>query len=194
MSIYRRVGVSLALTLGLSALPSVAFAQDDGPSIVRYGFEGFWTGAQVGLATGYLATGKDYEAREWRTLVFGAGVGALVGVGAGITLGIADVGEPPPRTGWLVLRDMGYGLGLGAVVGTAVGALFVIDSGDPKDLVIGAAVGSLVGAGAGIALGLIESAAADRPRAAPGSFSELRFTMVGSEGSWVPVPALAGSF
>lgn len=196
MMIHRRVRNSLALAAGLWALPSPCLARDNGPSIVTYGFDGFWTGAQIGLATGYLATGDDYESDEWRKLVFGAGVGALVGVGTGITLGILDVGSPPPRTGWLVLRDMGYGLGLGAVVGTAVGALFVIDSGEPKDLVVGAAVGTLVGAGAGIAFGLIESAAADRQPAATGAprLHDLRLTMVGSEGSWIPVPALAGSF
>ena len=194
MQILRGLAVSLIFAATSVLAPSLCLANEEPPSIIKYGFEGFWTGAQVGLASGYLATGQDYESGEWRKLVFGAGVGALVGVGAGITLGIVDVGQPAPRTGWLVLRDTGYGLGLGAIVGTAVGALFVIDSGDPKDLLVGASIGTLVGAGAGIAFGLIEGAAADRPPSADGTATALRFTLVGAEGSWLPMPGLRGNF
>lgn len=191
-----RWGACALFSVGLWALPSVASAQQEPPSIISYGSNGFWTGAQIGLASGYLATGDDYESREWRKLVFGAGVGALAGVGVGITLGIVDVGEPPPRAGWIILRDTGYGLGLGAIVGTAVGALFIIDSGDPKDLLVGASYGTLAGAAAGIAFGLIESAGEQRD-SGPTTASEgpaVRFTLVGSEGSWLPLPAVQGQF
>src|SRR5687768_6908867 len=129
MTILRRLAATLALVTSFSALPSVCAAADDTPSIVSYGFDGFWTGAQIGLATGYLATGSEYKSDEWRKLVFGAGVGALAGMGLGITLGVIDAGQRPPQTGRLILRDVGYGVGLGAVAGTAVGALFLIDSG-----------------------------------------------------------------
>lgn len=190
-------GVRFALVLGLTAAPSLCFADDSAPSIVSYGMDGFWTGAQIGLAAGFLATGSEYESEEWRKLVFGAGVGALAGVGLGLTLGILDVGEAPPQTGGLILRDVGYGVGLGAVVGTAVGALFLIDSGEAKNLLTGAAVGTLIGAGAGLAFGVIEGAAADRApepaldRAAQGS---LKLTLIGSEESLWPLPAVAGTF
>jgi hypothetical protein len=126
------------------------------PSIISYGTNGFWTGAQIGLATGYLATGKDYESGEWRKLVFGAGVGALSGVAIGLTLGIVDAGAEPPAMGWLVLRDAGYGIGLGTLVGLATGALFMLDSPDTKYLVRGAAIGTLAGASAGIVVGVIQ--------------------------------------
>lgn len=189
---------ALTLVLGLTVAPSVCMAQDHTPSIVSYGLDGFWTGAQIGLAAGFLATGSEYESEEWRKLVFGAGVGALTGVGLGLALGILDVGEAPPQTGRLILRDVGYGVGLGAVVGTAVGALFLIDSGRPKNLLTGAAVGTLVGAGAGVAFGLIESAAADRgpePALLEGApRASLRLTLIGSDGSLLPLPAVAGTF
>jgi hypothetical protein len=153
------------------ALPERALAADDPPSIISYGSNGFWTGAQLGLATGYLATGKDYERSEWRKLVFGAGVGALSGVAIGITLGIVDSGSTPPATGWLVLRDAGYGIGLGALVGLATGALFMLDSPDTKYLVRGIAIGSLVGAGVGVVVGVIQGVrsepAAPLPAAQP---------------------------
>lgn len=196
-----RLGTALALMTGLLAAPAVARAQDETPSVISYGLDGFWTGAQIGLATGFLATGREYESEEWRKLVFGAGVGAIAGVGLGLTLGILDIGQVPPRTGRLVLRDVGYGVGLGAIVGTAVGALFLIDSGRAKNLLTGAAVGTLVGAGAGVALGLIESAAADRGSApSEGAASEgaaparLKLTLLGSDESLWPIPGLAGSF
>jgi hypothetical protein len=193
-----RIGSALAIAVSVVTLPSICLAKDDTPSVVSYGFDGFWTGAQVGLATGYLATGSEYESREWRKLVFGAGVGALVGVGVGLTLGIVDVGQEPPRTGRLILRDVGYGVGLGAIVGTAVGALFLIESGRPKNLLTGAAIGTLVGAGAGIVFGVIEGSVADRSSSAPvvGNLADVtvRFTLSGSEGSWIPLPALQAVF
>src|SRR4051812_17706587 len=144
------LGLVLAISLANALSPAQSWAKDDTPSTVAYGFDGFWTGAQIGLASGYLATGREYESEEWRKLVFGAGVGALIGVGAGITLGVIDVGSAPPDAGHLILRDVGYGVGLGAIVGTAVGALFLIDSGRPKNLLTGAAIGTVAGAGAGL--------------------------------------------
>jgi hypothetical protein len=93
---------------------------------------------------------------------------------------------------------VGYGVGLGAVVGTAVGALFLIDSGAAKNLLTGAAVGTLVGAGAGLAFGVIEGAAADRapdPTLADGAaLGSLKLTLIGSDASSWPMPALAGTF
>lgn len=175
-----------------------AAAESNAPSIVAYGFDGFWTGAQIGLATGYLATGSDFESREWRKLVFGAGVGALAGVGVGLTLGVLDVGQPPPRSGRIILRDLGYGVGLGAVVGTATGALFLIDSGEPKDLLTGAAIGTLIGGAAGVVFGIIEASAEDSDtrteveieRSSP----SVGFTLVASQDSLIPLPGLAGTF
>jgi hypothetical protein len=190
-------GSALALLAGVWLTPALSRAETGTPSIVAYGFDGFWTGAQIGLASGYLATGREYESREWRKLVFGAGVGALVGVGAGITLGIVDVGGGPPDTGHIILRDIGYGVGLGSIVGLAVGALFLIDDGRPKNLLTGAAIGTIAGAGAGLVFGLIEGAAAPHEPAATTDvtgLSSVRFTLVGSEASWVPLPALEGQF
>jgi hypothetical protein len=166
---------------------------------MKYGLDGFWTGAQIGLAAGYLATGSDYESREWRKLAFGAGVGALSGLGLGVTLGIVDATSEPPATGWLVLRDIGYGTGLGALAGTAVGALFLIDSGEPKDLLTGAAIGGLVGAGAGAVFGVIEGASASkkRERKVSGSLApgvRMRLTVTTARDSGALLPALAGEF
>jgi hypothetical protein len=180
------------------AAPSLAHAaEDEPPSVIKYGVNGFWTGAQIGLATGYLATGHEYESREWRKLVFGAGVGALAGTGIGITLGIVDMGAAPPGTGWLVLRDTGYGIGLGVLVGTATGALFLLDGGRAKNLVTGAAVGTLIGAGAGAVLGVIQGASLHRERPVPATASSrvtLHFGVTSSPDSAAWLPTLSGSF
>lgn len=186
----------IALAAVLAPRPCRA---EEAPSVVKYGLDGFWTGAQIGLAAGYIATGSDYESHEWRKLAFGAGVGALSGLGLGLTLGIVDVSSQPPATGWLVLRDIGYGTGLGALAGTAVGALFLIDSGEPKDLLTGAAIGALVGAGAGAVFGVIEGASASKKRernanAALEPGVRMRLTVTTARGSGVLMPALAGEF
>jgi len=182
------------------ATSSRAHAAEDGPpSLFTYGVNGFWTGAQIGLATGYLATGREYESREWRTLVFGAGLGGIIGTGVGVTLAIVDADDPTPATGWLVLRDTGYGIGLGVLVGTATGALFLIDGGRAKNLVTGAAVGSLVGAAAGALVGVIQGQTMRRAPEAPvvpaaNTGVSLRFGVTTSPDATALMPAVSGSF
>jgi hypothetical protein len=147
---------ALALLTAL-ALPATALAQGDPePSMFSYGFNGFWTGAMVGLAVGYLSTGGEYESHEWKKLVMGAGIGALAGVGVGIGLAVADVGAPGRGTGWYVLRDINYGSLLGGLCGAAVGALVWLDDGTSKDVLVGLSIGALIGAGLGVAFGIYE--------------------------------------
>jgi hypothetical protein len=152
--------------------PAIGFAQDERdeyvqpspepPSLLSYGFKGFWLGGELGLAVGFLSTGNSFGDGEWKNLVFGVGLGALTGVVSGVVLAMVDTGTPPPAYGWYVLRDAGYGTLLGGLSGAAVGALFVLDSGEPRDILTGAAVGSLVGAAVGVAFGVIEANAANR--------------------------------
>jgi hypothetical protein len=190
---------SLSIAAASVAAPRIAHAAEDEPrSIIKYGVNGFWTGAQIGLACGYLATGPHFESREWRKLVFGTGIGALAGTGIGLTLGVIDVGAPAPGTGWLALRDTGYGIGLGVLVGTATGALYLADSGHAKDLLNGAAIGTLVGAGAGALFGIIQGVSLHRERPAPVAADHspvsLRFSVTTSPDSAALLPALGGTF
>ena len=204
------------LALSVALCPAWAAAAEP-PSMLEYGFKGFFTGAPIGLAAGFLATGSDYESEEWRTLVIGAGVGALVGTGVGVTMGFVDVGVTPPGTGWLVLRGIGLGAALGSIVGAACGAILIVKSEEPKDILTGASWGALIGSGVGIAFGVVEGAAARRapkyePLPAPKNLEDVkepkaellgpprstgmsvRFSMVGAQGSLVPLPALVGTF
>jgi hypothetical protein len=196
--VLRSSAVLLAAALWLAA-PSTCLAEDggDAPSIFSYGIKGFWTGAELGLAVGYLSTGSDFASGEWKNLVIGAGVGAIAGLGVGITLGVVDTGAAiKPGTGWYVLRDVGYGVTLGALAGLAIGAITMIDSGRWKNLPIGASIGALIGGAAGIAIGFVEAANAN-PRAggaARSAHTGLRLTFTAVEHDWTPVPAIEGRF
>jgi len=195
MSRSGRAASTLVLLAGFCLAPRPSWAAEDTPSFFTYGFEGFWTGAEIGLAAGYLSTGDDYDSEEWRKLAFGAGVGALVGVGVGVALGAVDVGSGPPDAGRVILRDTGYGVGLGALVGTAVGALFLIDDGRTKNLVTGAALGALAGAGVGLVFGVFEGATASaEPARDEAGAGPLRFALLGSEASLWPLPGVEGTF
>ena len=200
----RSTFATLALAAALLT-PATCFARDnappadEGPTMFSYGMRGLWTGAELGLAVGYLATGDHYNKGEWRKLVLGLGIGAIAGVGAGVSLAIVDASATRPRAGWFVLRDMGYGILLGALTGAAVGALFLVDSGRPKDILTGVAAGALVGAGVGVVFGVIEGLNSPhrQPDTARRNDRGVRITIAAlPTDSRVPalVPALVGRF
>ena len=143
MSRWVPLAVALAFSAEVWASPARAAEPAEPLAAVAYGFDGLWTGAQIGLASGYLATGPEYESHEWRKLVWGAGLGALIGVGVGLGLGVVDVSSGPPLVGRIILRDIGYGVWLGAVAGAATGALFWAGGGEPKNVLTGAAIGTV---------------------------------------------------
>jgi hypothetical protein len=181
------------LLMALLAAPSVARAQPDA-GIFDYGLRGLLDGAQLGLAAGFLSTGDRYDSGEWRKLVFGTGIGALAGLGLGLALGVADTSREPPRTGWYVLRDVSSGTLIGALAGMAVGALFLIDSGRPKNLLTGAAVGTLIGGAAGIAFGLIESGNESRHAHAAVSGPSLSLAVFPRLRAELPLAGVTGKF
>jgi hypothetical protein len=182
--------------------PLTCFAEDEAPSIVGYGLQGFGTGAAIGLATGFLATGPKFESQEWRTLLLGTGIGALSGMGVGIVLGAIDAGASPARlgVGHYVLQDMGYGWALGVLAGGTVGALIWLGDGRAKDVLSGMAYGTLIGAGVGVVLGILEGTlrkpAPERtePRTEPAKVSlNLGFSPGPGAVPW-PYPSLSGRF
>jgi hypothetical protein len=173
--------------------------EDDTPSIVGYAFEGFGTGIAVGFASGYLATGPKFESGEWRTLLWGGGIGALSGLGIGLVLGVVDASTVPNGrgVGFYIMRDSNYGYSVGALAGGVIGALIWAGGGVAKDLLIGLAWGTVIGAGAGIILGIVEGSL----RAKSSSHAERRSLQIGlgftppQNGSApVPYPTLSGRF
>ena len=197
----------LGVVVALLAAPRECAAEDhdEGPTLISYGLSGFWLGAEDGLAAGYLSTGRTFESHEWRNLVVGAGIGALVGVGAGLLLSIPDTAtDTHPGTGWYVLRDGGYGATLGALVGLAIGAISLADNGSTKELVVGAAIGALAGTGVGFVFGVIEGLARGKHKhasaddeAARERGMQLAFTLIpwrNPRGAPSLLPGLHGNF
>jgi hypothetical protein len=153
--------LAAALAAFFAITPSHCLAEEDStPSILGYALEGFGTGIAVGFATGYLATGPKFEGGEWRTLLWGGGIGALTGLGLGLVLGIVDAATVPSGrgVGFYIMRDSNYGYTVGALAGGIIGALVWAGGGVAKDVLIGLAWGTVIGAGAGILLGIVEGA------------------------------------
>jgi hypothetical protein len=153
--------LALASSVAHAATPVVALPPVDPvegrPSVFTYAGRGFLVGGMVGLAGGYLAARRDtWETSDWQPLAYGTGIGALTGGALGLTLGILDTSRNTPGYGALILRDTVYGAGFGAVAGGIVGGLTAISSSEPEHILLGASVGTLVGAVAGIALGFVE--------------------------------------
>jgi hypothetical protein len=161
-SVRRRLALFAFVVATLSPARSFA-AMPDAATMLDYGFRGFTLGLEGGLAVGYLSTGDRYQDREWRKLVFGAGIGALAGLTTGFIIAVADVTSNSVPVGYYVLRDATYGSLLGALMGAVVGMLLWVDDGEPRDMLQGASYGVLFGAVAGIAYGIVEANNATSP-------------------------------
>jgi hypothetical protein len=183
------------------ATPGNCYAEEDStPSILGYALEGFGTGIAVGFASGYLATGPKFEGGEWRTLLWGGGIGALSGLGIGLILGIVDASTVPNGrgVGFYIMRDSNYGYSVGALAGGVIGALIWAGGGVAKDLLLGLAWGTVIGAGAGVIMGVIEGSL----RSGRGSKAERRstfqvglgFTPALEGGAPMTYPTLSGRF
>lgn len=197
-----RLACCCLVVVGLALNPWTARA-DDTESVVGEGFSGLGTGAGVGLAVGFLSTGKEFTSGEWKNLVFGTAIGALTGLGVGIVLGIVDASVYPDRlgVGHYMLRDMNLGLGVGVVAGAIVGALVWIDDGRAKDLLYGMAYGAIIGVGAGLILGIIEGSlrvSSGPPQRQPAVRRGIRFgigmTPPARGEIPLPYPSITGTF
>lgn len=178
----------------------LAEADDDTPSIVGYAFEGFGTGVATGFAAGYLSTGPKFEGREWRKLLLGGGIGALTGLGVGLVLGIVDASTVPdgPGVGFYMIRDSNYGYAVGGLAGGVIGALIWAGGGVAKDVLQGLAWGTVIGAGTGLILGVVEGSIRTPSRkresaSASGVRLGLGFAAE-SGGRLLPYPNLSGRF
>ena len=118
---------ALSVRPGLAALAVRALSQradmPDATGLIDYGFKGFSLGVEIGLSMGYIATGPVYRSEEWKKLVLGMGIGALVGMVGGIVVSVvAATGDGVPM-GYFILRDA-LRHGLGATMGAVIGACF----------------------------------------------------------------------
>lgn len=184
------------LIAGLLVTSTAAAEDDDAGSTFAAGYRGFLTGGFAGLGVGYLIVrGDDGGGDDLRTLGFSAGVGALSGAGVGLALGLMDLGDPGPSRGAIIMRDALYGVGFGVLTGAAAGGLSVIQTGDGEHALLGAAIGSVAGAGLGLVVGVID---AERARARWRRQAVRIVPAMGgtrdASGQLVWVPSIAGSY
>jgi energy-converting hydrogenase Eha subunit A len=155
----KNVGLSLLIAaFATCVLAETARAEDQKPTVFTLAYEGLLVGAGAGLAAGYLVARDNgwKSSEDWKPLVYGTGIGALVGSGIGLTLGIVDVTQDKPGRTRYVLRDMLYGEGFGATVGVIAGGLTAISTKKPEHILLGASIGVLSGAVLGAVFGFIE--------------------------------------
>jgi hypothetical protein len=191
----RTLSTLVAAALLAFSLPLQAEPQQEPlytPSVFLYGFDGFVLGAGAGLGAGYLgARAGGWHKDDWQPLAYGAGIGALAGGALGLTLGITDMVNETQGRGYFILRDGGYGLGFGTATGAIVGGLGAIGSKKPEHILFGAAIGGLVGTGAGVVLGIVEGQRAWRRH------TRVAFTLAPaaeSSGKLVWMPTLLGRY
>jgi hypothetical protein len=188
-------GLVALLATVLGATSAQAQPRDESlytPSIFEYGFDGFLLGTGAGLGAGYLAArAGGWHKDDWQPLAYGAGIGALAGGTLGLSLGITDMVNETRGRGYFVLRDGGYGLGFGVATGAIAGGLSAVGSKKAEHILLGAAVGGLIGTATGVVLGIVEGQRAWRRRA------HIAFTIApaadrGGRIAWVP--ALIGRY
>jgi hypothetical protein len=193
----KNIGPSL-LFAGLltCALAGTVRAEDDRPSVFTFAYEGLLVGAGAGLAGGYLfARRDDLQTSDWKPLVYGTGIGALVGSGIGLTLGIIDTAQDKPGRTRYVLRDMGYGEGFGAVAGLIAGGLAALSTKNPEHLLLGASIGVLSGAVLGAVFGVIEGGHSRTQAALDSNRLALSVVpVVEAGGKLAYLPALSGRY
>jgi hypothetical protein len=152
----RSLGSCIVVALIACAFAGPARAADR-PTVFTFAYQGLVVGAGAGLAAGYLFAREDgLHSSDWKPLVYGTGIGALVGSGVGLTVGIVDVAQDNPGRSRFVLRDAALGIGFGATVGGIAGGLTAISTKKPEHILLGASIGMLSGAVLGAVFGFFE--------------------------------------
>ena len=147
----------LVATFVICGLTATARAEDERPGVFTYAYQGLVVGGGTGLAAGYLVAREGgLHSSDWKPLTYGVGIGALVGSGIGLTLGVIDVTRDKPGRAHYILRDMAYGVGFGATVGAIGGGLAAISTKKPEHILFGASIGMLSGAALGCVVGFLE--------------------------------------
>src|SRR3954468_14801829 len=156
-------GMKRVLPLALGAIiiafsPAAARAGEPSPpSVFVYTSNGFVLGGMIGLSAGYLvARDNGFDDDDWRAVILGTGIGAVVGGTLGLTLGIVDMARQTPGYGGYVLRETMQGAGFGLIVGALVGGVAAASTKQKEHIAYGAALGTLAGTGLGVVLGVFE--------------------------------------
>ena len=193
----KNAGLSLLLAAVVTCgLAGTARANDETPGVFSFAFQGLAVGSVAGLAAGYLVARDDgWTSGDWKPLVYGTGIGALVGSGIGLTLGIVDVAQDKPGRTRHVLRDMLYGEGFGATAGAIAGGLTALSTKKPEHILLGASIGVLSGAVLGAVFGFFEGGHARAHSAVDADRLALSvMPVVEAGGKLAYLPALSGRY
>jgi hypothetical protein len=164
-----------------------ARAAEAPPTVFDGAYQGLLVGGTAGLATGYLFARQDgwHSSKDWKPLVYGAGIGALAGATIGLTLGIIDMSQSKPGRTAYVMRDGLLGAGLGAVLGGIAGGLAALSSGKGEHILLGGSIGVLSGTFLGMGVGVVEGTR---------KYGATVAAVPTAGGTLTFVPALAGRF
>lgn len=121
------------------------------PSVLYYTWDGLKLGALAGMSIAYLDNPTDGK-RYANTVA----VGALVGMGAGIVLGVHDANKGKKATGAIILRDMNLGGTIGLVAGAIIGTADGINNDKWESVGRDTSIGYLGGMLLGLAIGIYE--------------------------------------
>jgi hypothetical protein len=194
----KNAGLSALLAAVVTCgLAGTARADAEKPGVFTFAFQGLAVGSVAGLAAGYLVARDDgwQTSKDWKPLVYGIGIGALVGSGIGLTLGIVDVAQDTPGRTRHVLRDMLYGEGFGATAGAIAGGLTALSTKKPEHILLGSSIGVLSGAALGAVFGFFEGGHARAHGAPePDRMSLSVVPVVEAGGKLAYLPALSGRY
>jgi hypothetical protein len=195
----RNAGLAMLLvavvTCGLAG--TARAKSDEQAGVFTFAFQGLAVGSAAGLAAGYLVARDDgwQTSKDWKPLVYGTGIGALVGSGIGLTLGIVDVAQDTPGRTRHVLRDMLYGEAFGATAGAIAGGLTALSTKKPEHILLGASIGVLSGAVLGAVFGFFEGGHARAQSALDTDrFALSVVPVVEASGKLAYLPALSGRY
>jgi hypothetical protein len=182
----RLLAVCILAAVGLWAAPSRAENLPP-PTVFDGAYQGLLVGATAGLATGYLfARSNGWNGwSDGKTLIYGAGIGALGGAAIGLGLGIVDMSQSKPGRNGYVMRDGLYGAMLGAVLGGIAGGLAAMSSKKGEHILLGGSIGILSGTCLGMTVGFIEGYRRYAVAVAP---------VEQADGSYAFVPSVAARF
>lgn len=161
----RRPALLLSALAGatLSLNTEVCKAQESlAPSFTSYGVRGFSAGAGIGLASATLwaRSSSNANARGFASISLS---GAVAGTIAGTALAFVDTDRRKSYVGYRILSGVHGGTWVGAFAGVATGGVLWLNGGRAISMLDGAATGSLIGAGVGLAYGLVSALADSTP-------------------------------
>jgi hypothetical protein len=144
------------------AIPAQAIER--GPILANNILGGAGSGALAGFAAGMLAYGMDHNYHS-EYLAYGAVYGFLGGALLGGGVGTYEIVMRKPDTGFTVTQYLGGGTCLGALIGFVGATIPYMRDKTPEDYTIGIGLGGVVGAALGLTIACVDISSRDDSKA-----------------------------